>query len=88
MGSGSVHVYRPYCFGGEATYPYFHITSQFSLIILMFIFERERASGGGVQRGGDRGSEAGSVLTAESLIWVWGLNSRTARSGPEPKSDT
>ena len=32
----------------------------------MFIFERE--SGVGVEREGNRGSEAGSVLTAENLI--------------------
>ena len=43
-------------------------------------------SGGGAEREGDRGSEAGSALTAESLMW--GLNSRTARSQPEPELDT
>ena len=37
-----------------------------------FIFESENASGGGAERGVDRGSEAGSALTAESLMQ--GLN--------------
>ena len=32
----------------------------------MFIYFLERASGGGAERGGHRGSEADSVLTAES----------------------
>ena len=40
-------------------------------------------SGGGA---GDRGSEVGSALIAESLIG--GLNSRNVKSLPEPKSDT
>ena len=46
----------------------------------MFIFERESVciQAGERQREGDRGSEAGSVLTAESL--TWGLNSPTVRS--------
>ena len=48
----------------------------------MFIFERRRKSmhvnRGEAEREGDRGSEAGSVLTAESLMW--GLNSQTVRS--------
>ena len=30
---------------------------------------RERNSGGGAEREGDRESEAGSTLTAESLMW-------------------
>ena len=30
---------------------------------------RERTSGGGAKREGDRGSEASSVLTAKSLMW-------------------
>ena len=34
-------------------------------------------SGGGAEREGDRGSEVGSTLTAESLLW--GLNSHTMR---------
>ena len=40
--------------------------------------ERERPSGEGAEREGDRGSEAGSVLTAESPLQ--GLNSQTMRS--------
>ena len=53
---------------------------------LMFIYfwERERASRGGAERG-DRGSKAGSELSAQSLMW--GSNSQTVRSWPEPKSD-
>ena len=48
----------------------------------MFIyFDRDSASKGGTEREGDRGSEAGSGLTAESLMW--GSNSQTLRSGPE-----
>ena len=45
--------------------------------IFYFFWERRResASEGGAEREGDRGSEAGSVLTAESL--TWGLNSWT-----------
>ena len=42
-------------------------------------------SGGGAKREVDRGSEAGSVPTAESPMW--GLNSQTVRSRPESKSD-
>ena len=52
----------------------------------MFIFDRTNACGGGAEREGDRGSEAGSALTAESPIW--GSNSRIVSSPPEPKSDT
>ena len=49
----------------------------------MLVFEREREmmmmmSRGGAEREGDRRSEVGSVLTAESLIR--GLNSQTVRS--------
>ena len=36
------------------------------------------------ERRGHRGSEVGSVLTADNPMW--GLNSRTVRSWPEPKS--
>ena len=39
----------------------------------------------GAERDGDRGSEAGSVLTAESP--TQGSNSPTVRSRPELKSD-
>ena len=44
------------------------------IFLMLFIFEREREreSRGGVEREGDRGSEAGSVLTAQSPMW--GLN--------------
>ena len=42
-------------------------------------------SRGGAERLGDRGSEAGSVLTAEIPILGLGLTNRTVRSSPEPK---
>ena len=54
--------------------------------MFLFIFERESMSRGGAERGGDRGSEAGCVLTAVSPMR--GSNSQTTRSLPEPKSDT
>ena len=38
----------------------------------VYFCERKRESGGGAEREGNRGSKAGSVLTAESL--TWGLN--------------
>ena len=41
-------------------------------------FEREKEQAGEEQREGDRGSEEGSILTAESPMW--GLNSQTAIS--------
>ena len=50
-------------------------------VFISFIFERERARGrmsGGEHREGDRGSEVGSMLTADSP--TWGSNSRTVRS--------
>ena len=54
----------------------------------MFIFEREResVSEGGAESEGDRGSEAGSVLTADNPMH--GSNSKTVRSRPELKLDT
>ena len=42
----------------------------------MFIFDR--VSRGGAEKGGYRGSKAGSVLTADSPMW--GLKSQTVRS--------
>ena len=42
-------------------------------------------SGGGAEREEDRGSKAGSALTAQSPMK--GSNPRTANSWPEPKSD-
>ena len=61
----------------------------------MFVYLREgererervrvRVSGGGAEREGNRRSEVGSVLTAESP--VQGSNPQTMRSCPEPKSD-
>ena len=44
----------------------------------LFLRERESINRGDAEREENRGSEAGSVLTAESLIW--GLNSGTMRS--------
>ena len=68
------------------------LISGFSLSVFICLErerEREAAEEGqrerGTERKGDRGSEAGSVLTAERLIR--GPNSRTVRSRPEPKSD-
>ena len=52
----------------------------------MFIFERERMQAGEGEREGDRVPQAGSAL--ESVSPMWGLNPRTSRSWPEPKSDT
>ena len=56
----------------------------------MFIFERRRKSmhvnRGEAEREGDRGSEAGSVLTADNPMH--GSNSKTVRSRPELKLDT
>ena len=58
----------------------------FVCLFLIFIFERQREREWGEgQREGHRGSKVGSTLTAENLMW--GLNSRTMRSWPEPKSD-
>ena len=57
--------------------------SFFKAFFKMFIyFLRGR---GGVERLEDRGSKAGSMLTSDSPMW--GLNSRTMRSGPEQKLD-
>ena len=48
----------------------------FHIFLNVFIyFLRESASGGGTEREGDRGSEAGSALTAASPMW--GSNSGT-----------
>ena len=49
----------------------------------MFIFES--MSGGGAESEGDRGSEAGTLLTEASLMG--GSNPQMLRSRPEPKSD-
>ena len=51
----------------------------------MFSFERENVSRGGAERERDRGSEAGSTLTAESP--TRDLNPQTTRPQPRPKSD-
>ena len=49
------------------------------VFILMVMSERESETGqGGAEKEGNRGSEVGSVLTAESLMR--GLNSQTTRS--------
>ena len=52
---------------------------------MLFIFEKECANRGGVEREGGRGSEAGSASTAASP--TWGSIPRTVRSGPERKLD-
>ena len=41
----------------------------FFFFFFMFIFEREHASTGRAEGQGDRGPEAGSMLTAESPMW-------------------
>ena len=72
---------------------FFKGPTKFTLIISIlfkcFIYfwerKRERMSREGAEREGDRGSEAGSLLTAESPMW--GSNPRTVRPWPEPKSD-
>ena len=51
----------------------------------LFIVERVSMNGGGAEKLGDRGSQAGSVLTADSHMQ--GLNSRAVRSWPELKWD-
>ena len=53
----------------------------------LFIFKRERecVSGAQAEREGDRRSEAGSVLTAESLMW--GSNPQAMRPRSELKLD-
>ena len=50
----------------------------FLINIHLFLRERDRKLMGGVEREGDRGSEAGSKLTAEGPMQ--GLNSQTLRS--------
>ena len=44
-------------------------------MFILFIFERECVSREGAERERERESEAGSVLSAQSLIWGW--NSQT-----------
>ena len=55
-------------------------TENFYFIFCLFLRERES------RRGADRGSEAGSAMTAGSLMPR--LNLQTMRSWPELKSDT
>ena len=54
-------------------------------IFIYFEREGEQVEQGQREREKDRGSEVGSVLTAVSLMW--GLNSGSVRSWPEPKLD-
>ena len=44
-------------------------------------------SGGGAEREGDTESEAAPGFEPSAESPMWGSNSRTARSRPEPKSD-
>ena len=46
--------------------------------------ERENVSRGGAEIEGEKESQAGPMLSVQSLMW--GLNSRSVRSWPEPKS--
>ena len=55
------------------------------MFLSIFETERDSMSRGGAEGEGDRESEAGSELSAQSLMW--GLNSQTMKSRPEPKSD-
>ena len=56
-------------------------------ILFCFVFFEEREQvGGGAEREGDGGSEAGFALTATSPMW--GLNSRTHEIKPKLKWDT
>ena len=66
---------------------YLKVAKRINMFLSLFIyFERERAStwAGEGQRERERESQAGSLLSAQSLMP--GLNSRTARSWAEPKS--
>ena len=52
---------------------------------LFIYFENEGEHGEeGERKRGERESQAGSILSAQSL--VWGSNSGTVRARPEPKS--
>ena len=51
---------------------------KFSFSFYLFLREIESMSRGEAERKGDRESEAGSVLSAQS--WTWGLNPWTMRS--------
>ena len=57
-----------------------HYRLVFFILILIFFYFRESTNRGGTERERerDRGSEAGSVLTVDSLMW--GSNSGTTRS--------
>ena len=63
-----------------------HTSPLFFFFKCLFILERASVSQGGAEREGDRGSEAGSALTAVSLLW--GSISGTVRPWPELKLDT
>ena len=52
----------------------------------LFLFLKEKERERGAEGKWDKGSKAGSVLIAASLMR--GLNSQTGRSWPEPKSDS
>ena len=57
-------------------------------VYLFILRDKEQVSRGGAERErereGERGSQAGSMLSAQSRTWC--SNSRTVRSWPEPKS--
>ena len=57
----------------------------FRSVFFLNVYSWERARREGQREKGDRGSEAGSALTAQSL--TRGSNSQTVRSWPKPKSD-
>ena len=69
-----------------------HFAYYFFLKVYSFLREKGRAHANKVgaererKREGGRKSEVGSSLTTHSSMW--GSNSRTLRSWPEPKSDT
>ena len=58
-----------------------------SFVTFLFIFERQRMSGGRAEREStqDPRQAPGSELSAQSRTWGW--NPQAERSGPEPKSD-
>ena len=59
----------------------------FFFSICLFLRERQSVSKGGAEREGDTESKAGSRLWAAAQSLMWGSNSQTMRSWPEPKSD-
>ena len=72
-------------FSSSPSHPRNYTSFFFFFLINVHSFWRERASGGRAEKEGDRGSKAGSALTAANPML--GLNSRTVRSSPDPKPE-